>query len=357
MASHAAFLLAIACLACGGSRSEHSSLTLGLSEGSDVQLRTGETLYVFLIATGAGDSAVTFTVDGGPPYVTIDGSALRIAPPRPEPAATFDLEVTAHAGATSDSKLLHVIVERGQNTPPQVNLISVMDERYRDLTELDAATPGAFIADQCFGSVNVSAYVYDEERGRTWVEVEVAPADQLFTGTPTHRSRALDEYAYPVQQPGPEARGVVWLSGLQMWQRYHVAIRAIDEYGDVSDWVKPTHEFFCAPFALRLRSHASGDVVVSAAGAEAYMPTASGTRARVPVNPGVSSTLDVVVLGSPPAPIELSARGLPPWAFLSGTALQVDMPAGVSSGTMFPFELTVTSGGHSLLQHFELMSW
>lgn len=334
----ALFLLGMAALlACGGSGQTDGSqsFALALPPGSEVRVGAGETSYVKLMAVGRGSTDVAFGIDGGPPFVTLAGDVLTIAPPLPERSAAFDVTVTARTSGASDSKTLHLVIERRQNDSPRLLAVFNDDRSFpvSDTCFVDDVT-GLWCTPtdvgSCLGSVTLHADLLDDanELDPVQVEVELVPDGVPFTGTATHRSAVLSDY-----RPEPGGGGVhtdVPITGVEQYRVYRAAVRAVDDLGGTTDWGRLPDPFTCAPFAL------------SAAYSRSVMP-------------GQRICIDVSVQGSAPGPVEMTVTGLPTWATFSGTRIEGTVPSDVPVFTRISMLATATSGGHTVTQRYTVL--
>lgn len=81
-----------------------------------IEMQTGETRNVELMLVGTVPGGVTFSADGLPPFATLSGPLLTLAPMRAD-AGEFPLSISAKASGASATTSLKIVVHR-QNAAP-----------------------------------------------------------------------------------------------------------------------------------------------------------------------------------------------------------------------------------------------
>jgi len=331
-------LVAIASLtACGGS-SGVGKLTLELSEGSEIHAKGDQISSVFLLAFG-GKGTVTFTVTGAPSYVGISGDVMTIAPSRSD-AGNYPMTVTATDAVTSDSKNVILVIDRA-NSPPTFVTASAADGR--------GANP---YLEGCLDSVHVWGTMADlaSEQDALRVEVELVPGGLPFTGVPTHVS--------PLSRAYRQGRGDLAfldyrleLTGVVSGQPYRLAMRAADEFGASSDWIRPTSgvvlgnletpdTFSCTPFAL-LREY----VLAQSVGTSMVLGAARGTQ----------QAYQLEVDGVPGGAVTFSVSGVP-YVSTSESTMTLSPPSDAVPGNAY-VQVTAAASGLTATAYYLLYVW
>jgi hypothetical protein len=229
------FVLAVLLVAaCGRSAAIHAPMSLELSSSGAVSqdggvptidLQSGETRLLELIVIGAASGPVQFSAANLPPFATLQGPLLTIAPVRKD-AGSYTLTLTASAGSESSGVTLNVIVHRA-NTAPTVTFAFFPfagDNRYYFSACSLKPAPTTCTAGQ---GPYVRVGGMDAERDAIVADVEVVPRGQPFRNLPTHSATA--------RQPNLQAsvNFDVPLSGLILEQSYDLQVRISDEFGAV----------------------------------------------------------------------------------------------------------------------------
>src|SRR5438445_6864502 len=106
-------ILTLAAACSGPAPQSPFRLTLASSDaaGNDaapqIAMRAGETRIVQLIVVGAAPAPVTFAGENLPPFATLAGPILTIAPQRPD-QGRYEITLTAWSGSTSESARLQI---------------------------------------------------------------------------------------------------------------------------------------------------------------------------------------------------------------------------------------------------------
>jgi sugar lactone lactonase YvrE len=218
-------LLALALVACGGIWEEPSSPRTGtfeLTSIPDVSVATGEHKYIQLLALGAGDQPVQFTAEGLPPFATLTGDLISLAPERHHAGEAL-VTVTATSGTLTASRSFTVRVSR-TNSAPYLWPPYLEDA---DGTSLMAGMASDGLWERVArGFPKLTAQIDDSDGDAVQLFVEIVPNGTPFTGVATFTSPATAGGAV-------EAWGSVYLTGLTPGT-YRLQVWAKDVVGEVT---------------------------------------------------------------------------------------------------------------------------
>jgi len=225
--------ISIAAIACGRAGGEnHFRLSVAGSGSSSngiaqpLEIQAGETLTLQLLVVGSVPDAVAFTTSNLPPFATLKGVLLTLAPGRPD-AGTFDFTITATSSGESAVAAIHLVVSR-YNSPPAwdeavpVHFRDQSGWRWPGICPSSGQEHGSYCT--VVGVPAISFWACDEERDVMVGEIEVVVKGQPFTGVATQSLRSSGS-----QERCSEF--VFALEGLAPEQSYDFAIRTSDVYG------------------------------------------------------------------------------------------------------------------------------
>ncbi|TMB24755.1 MAG: hypothetical protein E6J65_11800 [Deltaproteobacteria bacterium] len=175
------------------------------------------------MAVGADSAPVVFSGKDLPPFVTLQGAILSLAPARSD-VGSYLLAITATEGARSQTATLAVLVSR-DNHAPAGSVWGMQDDNGDRNSEM---CPSPFCT--VIGVPSLRVMASDPDGDAFVFEVEVVPHGQPFTRKPTHsislpRDLARAGFSFSVPLPG-----------LALEQSYDFAIRLEDEFGASNDW-------------------------------------------------------------------------------------------------------------------------
>jgi len=234
--------IAIVAGACGGSsdpsRADRGALQF-VMDARPVVLTTGESVVIQLLVIGQHASEAAISSADLPPFATLDGSRLTLAPTRAF-QGDYSMTLVAESGSSNASATLHVSVQR-DNTPPFLMLggFSWADANGGPYDSSGPCTP------ELHGTAAVHAFLGDAEGDSVTWEAEVVPKGQPFSGKPTQSvSAAVGIVAdcSAAHDPYHSCKGGRYfyrdfelpLEGLAIGTTYSVAIRLRDQLGAVA---------------------------------------------------------------------------------------------------------------------------
>jgi hypothetical protein len=130
---------------------------------------------LLLTAVGNGGHAVVYGAENLPTWAVLSGDFLAFSPSSAD-AGTYDITITAWAGAAADSKQLRLLVEV-RNHPPETPYGWVSDA-INPTGMLRAGSP-------CMLDPIVRMTSHDPDGDRLRLEIEAVPHGTEFTRTPT----------------------------------------------------------------------------------------------------------------------------------------------------------------------------
>src|SRR3954470_11932018 len=175
--------IAAAVAACGGSsnpgtNTDRQPLQLVIDE-KPMGLTTGESIVIQLLVIGQDASDATISSPDLPPFATLAGSRLTLAPGRAF-QGDYSLTLIAKAGSSSASATLHVTVVRDNSAP----VVGAAGFTWGDNTA--NLYPMYCIPHELHGTASLYAFVGDADGDSVTWDAEVVPEGQPFSGRPTH---------------------------------------------------------------------------------------------------------------------------------------------------------------------------
>lgn len=234
--------LVAAAIACGtGSSGSRLRLQFSSSNAIDgsssqLQMQAGETTTIVLMAVGA-DGPVTFSGSDFPPFASLQGPLLTLAPGRPD-AGSYTLRFVAQSGQESANAVLSLEVSRF-NTPPDAELWS-MAEGASGMGQPGFAERDPMVG-TCPGPQSCTVlypwlyfFLSDAEGDGISVEVEVVPRGHPFTKAPTFSAHV--DGSYPGYAASHSAGLFLPMFGLTPEISYDFAYRVRDDFGAISGY-------------------------------------------------------------------------------------------------------------------------
>ncbi|WP_257455853.1 hypothetical protein [Archangium lipolyticum] len=222
----AAVFTALVLAACGVSSEEPpsspSTATFELTNIGDVALASGEHKDIQLLVLGVGEEPVQFTAEGLPPFATLSGDVISLAPERQHAGETL-VTVTATSGTQTASRTFTIRVTR-TNVP-----LYLWPPYFEDADGL--AVRSQMASDGIWertvrGFPKVTAQIDDPDGDAVRLFAELVPEGTPFTGVETFTS--------PLSAGGAaKAWGSVYLTGLEPGT-YRLQVWAKDVLGFVS---------------------------------------------------------------------------------------------------------------------------
>jgi hypothetical protein len=190
-----------------------------------IEMQAGETTNLELVVIGSPSNSIAFEADGLPPFATLSGPILKLAPGRPD-AGSYTFTLTAKAGHDSSSAKVELVIHRFNNPPKRPMLMAMRDDTG---PRLIGGCPG--LGCTALGTARLDIIVCDDDGDGMTVDAEVVLRGQAFSGVPTHSATIAAGYAAAVHATC--ATLVLPLAGLAIDQSYDFALRVSDEFGAV----------------------------------------------------------------------------------------------------------------------------
>lgn len=305
-------MIAVLLAACGTDERSapgdgQQSFAIALPDGRDVRLPVDVTTYLLLTAVGNGGNAVVYGAENLPTWAILSGDFLAFSPSTAD-AGTYDITITAWAGAAADSKQLRLLVEV-PNHPPELPYGWVSD----------AINPNAMFraGSPCMLDPIVRVTSRDPDGDRLRLEIEAVPHGTEFTRMPT----LTVDGPRPGGYDGTYSQFEVAIPGLLPSTPYDVAVRTVDTFGASSPWRPFVEGLACIPIGLT--APYMGDLYS-----------------------GETKSYEIGLQGVTAAGWTLTASGLPSFAVLDGTTLTVAAPV-VTAPRSYDVVLTLQSGSYT----------
>lgn len=181
---------------------------------SAVSMTAGTSQAVTFLATDPDGDTVTLSLTNAPPFGTLMGNVLTLAPPANVVDSRMVTVSAADPSNATDSETFQLTVSPPANQPPTLTMLAQVDAANV------AVAPGAMVA----SAPQLRALVDDPENAQVRLEAEVAPSSSAFTNAATHTGvlSAEGQLTLPLSSFAP---------GPYKWQ-----LRAVDAGGVASAW-------------------------------------------------------------------------------------------------------------------------
>lgn len=204
--------------------------------GEAVELMAGDSLLVQLLVVGDAAGTATIAAAQLPPFATLDGSRVRLAPSRAVAPGTYQVALTASAGGETATAAFDVEISRF-NVNPEMTFQWWSDgdeDKYTCRIHTPLIGDRLYTAADCRfdGDPKVQFDFKDSDRDPVEVEFEFA-ANGVFTGVATHR------LTLPASPGNDYVSGSLVITGLQNGTTYRVAMRACDVAGGCWQILRP----------------------------------------------------------------------------------------------------------------------
>jgi hypothetical protein len=197
-----------------------SRASFALADIGDVVLATGERKDIQLLVLGAGNEPVQFSAQDLPPFATLTGDVISLAPLREHAGETL-VTVTATSGTQSTSKQFTLRITR-TNAAPRLEHPYLQDEDGTSLI-FQRASDGVWQV-TLRGVATAASPISDADGDSVRLFAELVPEGAPFTGVAT--------YASPPSPGGAvSSGGRVLLTGLEPGKSYRLRLWAKDALG------------------------------------------------------------------------------------------------------------------------------
>jgi hypothetical protein len=224
-----AMFLAVTLAGCGPRtggtvNSQQGPLALVVAD-KPIQVQAGEKIFVQVVAVGRDSDSAVISSPDLPPFATLDGSLLTIAPDRSF-QGDYSITIVARTKGDSASAVLHVLVARF-NTAPTVRSSPYMFLLIDKNGVRGPGCPGSFctLGEQA----GIAVDVCDAERDAVTVELEVVPKGQPFSGVASYSATSAVGVTNCVGLN-------VLMPGLAPEQTYAFGLRVRDALGAIATW-------------------------------------------------------------------------------------------------------------------------